>query len=400
MKNELTDNNLQLIRELYNIGFYRINTKEEAARFGKKNMIHRVQLIFSADAIMTMKDNMDANTIYVLTDVFNISMLVFLLDDELYILGPFTPLLHTKQDALRVLEQNNIKDLNVNIYLRYRNLFPTISEDMAVHIATSFLKTNDSEYSGRRIKKPSFFEDESQLLFFEEDRENFVNLLQLRYDNEKSFFNCVTKGDSEAALNYLSKMQQDVSYIKRIGSTLENERIGCAITRTTLRIAALKAGLPVYVIDKISSKNTKLTIEETDIEKILDHKKEMVKEFCEAIMQLNTNKHSAVINNAIYYLENYYQDDITLDLLTAKMSISKSYLLTLFRKELNTTPGKYLRKVRVTKACQLLESSQKSIQQISEAVGIADSNYFVKLFKKELDMTPSQYRKKHNSTVG
>ena len=45
MKNELTDNNLQLIRELYNIGFYRINTKEEAARFGKKNMIHRVQLI-------------------------------------------------------------------------------------------------------------------------------------------------------------------------------------------------------------------------------------------------------------------------------------------------------------------------------------------------------------------
>ena len=41
-----------------------------------------------------------------------------------------------------------------------------------------------------------------------------------------------------------------------------------------------------------------------------------------------------------------------------------------------------------------LANTRLSIHQVSEQVGILDSNYFVKLFKREYGETPSRYREK------
>ncbi|SDM41467.1 Helix-turn-helix domain-containing protein [Lachnospira pectinoschiza] len=399
MKNNILKSNIELIKSLYNINFYKIENSEDAMEFSKHNTIHRIQLIFNSDAILTMKNNMSKDYIYLLADIFNISIIVFLIDEELYILGPFTPLLHTREDANQIFRENNIDDLSISDYLRYRNLFPTINEDLAIHIVNSFLKQIEADKATRKVKRPNFSYNNANYDNYESSRDNYVDLLQIRYENENLFMDSIIRGDSASALKYLGKMQKDVSYVKKIGSTLENERIGNAITRTTLRLASQKAGLSAYIIDQISSKNTRRTFSEKNIDKILEYKKEMVIEFCDAIQKLHKNNYSSIINNCLKYLEDHYYEDFYLDLLADEMSISKSYLLKLFKKELGTSPTKYLRKLRIQKACQLLETTTNSIQEISEDIGIVDSNYFVKLFKREKEMTPSQYRKAHNSTT-
>ena len=60
------------------------------------------------------------------------------------------------------------------------------------------------------------------------------------------------------------------------------------------------------------------------------------------------------------------------------------------------TPMNYLRAIRIKKACTLLSGTGKSVQEISESVGIPDSNYFVKQFRKETGMTPTEYRKSNH----
>ena len=52
----------------------------------------------------------------------------------------------------------------------------------------------------------------------------------------------------------------------------------------------------------------------------------------------------------------------------------------------------YLFDLRITKAKRLLRTTQYSIQQIAEDVGIFDANYFVKYFRKATGKTPSAYR--------
>lgn len=93
---------------------------------------------------------------------------------------------------------------------------------------------------------------------------------------------------------------------------MENERIGAAITRTTVRVAALEAGLPPIIADRLSSENTRRTQSARTVTQILDAKKDMVRNFCQAMRMNLLNSHSALAQSVLYYLEHEYYHPIRL----------------------------------------------------------------------------------------
>ncbi|WP_238533128.1 helix-turn-helix domain-containing protein [Bacillus methanolicus] len=52
----------------------------------------------------------------------------------------------------------------------------------------------------------------------------------------------------------------------------------------------------------------------------------------------------------------------------------------------------FIRQVRISKAIQYLDTSDKTISEISLAVGIPNTAYFITLFKKKTGYTPVDYR--------
>jgi transcriptional regulator GlxA family with amidase domain len=56
------------------------------------------------------------------------------------------------------------------------------------------------------------------------------------------------------------------------------------------------------------------------------------------------------------------------------------------------SPYAYLQKIRISKAMELLEISEKNIVEIAYEVGFGDQNNFTKQFKLRTGMTPTQYR--------
>lgn len=397
--NSTLESSAKLINELYQVGLCTVNDRSEAESFSKNNMISSIQMIFSADALLAMRSSIDHHIIYTLTDPFFLTIMIFMLQDNFYVFGPFAPILQSKQHAIHIIKESGVTGLSVDDYLRYREHFPNLSVESAQHIVNSFIKICDPDSKSYKIRKQEDFIIETTDNTSETSREDQINLLQLRYANEQEFINSVENGDSNSALKYLDKMQRDVQYMKEVGSTIENERIACAITRTTLRMCAAKKGLPAYLIDQLSGQNTREVSNETRIDKILASKEKMVRNFCNAIDQYNTNKYSAIIYNAIIYLNNNFSKELNIDNICEELSISRSYLMTLFKKEIGTSPINYLRSIRIKKACNYLTGTKMSIQEISESVGIPDSNYFVKCFRKEKGQTPSEYRKKHRSPV-
>ena len=87
-------------------------------------------------------------------------------------------------------------------------------------------------------------------------REDHSRLLEKRCAYERAFIQSVAEGNAGKAIQNLHSMQMDVAYLKRIGTTLENEKVDAAIVRTTARLAALQAGLLTMIADRISSENT------------------------------------------------------------------------------------------------------------------------------------------------
>lgn len=73
--------------------------------------------------------------------------------------------------------------------------------------------------------------------------------------------------------------------------------------------------------------------------------------------------------------------------------ISEPYVYVLFKKHLDTTPNEYRQKLVCEKGRQLLLSTNKTVEEISELLKISSASYFRKLLKKHIGMTPKEIRK-------
>lgn len=92
------------------------------------------------------------------------------------------------------------------------------------------------------------------------------------------------------------------------------------------------------------------------------------------------------------YLEQNYQQKITLDDLSRTFFINKFYLTRVFKEQFGISVNNYLLQVRITHAKQLLRFSDQTMENIAVACGLGDSNYFARIFKKVEGITPSQFR--------
>lgn len=92
------------------------------------------------------------------------------------------------------------------------------------------------------------------------------------------------------------------------------------------------------------------------------------------------------------YIEKHYAENLSLEDLSAQVNYSKGYLCNIFRKELNTSFGNYLTKVRIFHAKKLLTTSFLRLYEIAEQTGFYDYSHFARTFKKYTGFSPQEYQ--------
>lgn len=382
---------LELVRRLFQIDLTEINTEQDAIDFSQKNMLHEKQIMLNKDALLTMKSQAVRNGIYLISDILMLHIIVFFIGDSFMVLGPYTDRLLSSKDVLSLMHKNNISSIGWHDLFDYHGSFSMLSDDRAIKIVQSLIAVCDLADSNREVHlhKYDIESTEENELHLSSQYDDRINK---RYEYERDFIAAIQSGNEAAALHSLNSMQLDVSNLKRIGTTIENERIGAAITRTTARIAAFNAGIPALVADRIANENTRATFNTKNVDELLRSKEQMVTQYCRAVSLAKGSVKSKTVQSAIFFLEQEYSYDIRLDDLVKRLNVSKPKLIADFRRECGTTPIRYLNSIRIEKSKDLLLSSNYTIQQISSHVGIADANYFIKLFKSYVHMTPGEYR--------
>ncbi len=86
-----------------------------------------------------------------------------------------------------------------------------------------------------------------------------------------------------------------------------------------------------------------------------------------------------------------YDKKIRISVIAAQVGVNRSYLTSLFKKELVMSPQEYLINYRLERACEILKGTEDSIGSIAAAVGYSDALAFSKAFKQKYDMTPTEY---------
>jgi two-component system, response regulator YesN len=75
--------------------------------------------------------------------------------------------------------------------------------------------------------------------------------------------------------------------------------------------------------------------------------------------------------------------------------LSPSRVRQLFKKETQTSLGRYLRALRLERAKQLLETTFLSVKEVASSVGLNGVSHFVRDFEKAHRMTPGRYAEAH-----
>ena len=102
---------------------------------------------------------------------------------------------------------------------------------------------------------------------------------------------------------------------------------------------------------------------------------------------------SALVRQALDYLQLHFCEPISLSFLAEQLCITPAYLSTLFHREMGLSYSRCLLKLRMDDACRrLLADADVRIHEVGEAVGFPSSKHFSHVFGQYFHMTPKEYR--------
>ena len=103
------------------------------------------------------------------------------------------------------------------------------------------------------------------------------------------------------------------------------------------------------------------------------------------------------IKEAINYIEQNFQNDISIENIAKICGINRSYLGKIFKKTIGRTPQEFLMNYRMTKAAELLKLTELSIADIGCAVGYENQLHFSRAFKHIYGVSPRNWRQIHKT---
>ncbi|WP_058302257.1 response regulator [Gorillibacterium timonense] len=95
------------------------------------------------------------------------------------------------------------------------------------------------------------------------------------------------------------------------------------------------------------------------------------------------------------YIEDHYGEDLSLELLAAKVHLSPHYLSSIFKKNTGCGLNKYIKNVRMNKARDMLEQTHLKVSDICYQVGFQNVSYFCQNYRDFFGQTPEKFRQFH-----
>lgn len=114
------------------------------------------------------------------------------------------------------------------------------------------------------------------------------------------------------------------------------------------------------------------------------------------IFEGQKNHEDEPIKKAQEYIENNYQDKISVDRLTSMFAISRRNFERRFKKATANTVAEYIQRVKIEAAKMSLESTRDNVNEAMYKVGYTDPKSFRVSFKKITGLSPMEYRNKYN----
>lgn len=219
------------------------------------------------------------------------------------------------------------------------------------------------------------------------------------YNNEFKFYSNIVHGDIDAVKNTFCdteniNMYESSKYGRLSADKLRNIRYHFVVSIALITRLCVDNGLERELAYTLSD----LYISQMDTlrsaEQILELYNNMLLGFTEKMAELQKqNVFSVHIVNAIDYICRHRTNKITVNSVAEALDMNRSYLSSLFKKEMGISVSEYIRNEKLSAAANMLKYSDLAYSEISEYFGFSSQSHFIGHFKKRYGFTPAEYRK-------
>jgi len=99
------------------------------------------------------------------------------------------------------------------------------------------------------------------------------------------------------------------------------------------------------------------------------------------------------IEKTVQYMTQHLDKPLQASELAAVANVSLSHFFALFKQRMGCSPIDYFTRLRMQRACQLLDSTSARVKEIAAALGYDDPFYFSRVFRRYFGASPGRVRR-------
>ncbi len=108
---------------------------------------------------------------------------------------------------------------------------------------------------------------------------------------------------------------------------------------------------------------------------------------------LALHNENVIISRTLQYIANHVYDKLSVELVAKEAGVSTSHLTALFRRQMNISPGEYIRRVKLEESKSLIREGKHNLSQIAAMLNYSTIHHFSRQFKDNFGISPSEYAK-------
>jgi len=105
------------------------------------------------------------------------------------------------------------------------------------------------------------------------------------------------------------------------------------------------------------------------------------------------NSENEIIRRAQQYISEHIREKLSVPLVARMVDVSASYMTALFHKNLQISPGEYIRRIKIQESKQMIREGNLNFTEIAEVLHYSTVHHFSRQFKDKFGITPSEYAK-------
>lgn len=101
----------------------------------------------------------------------------------------------------------------------------------------------------------------------------------------------------------------------------------------------------------------------------------------------------AIVGRALQYVADHVYERMSVETVAKETGVSASHLTALFHRQMNLSPGEYIRRVKLEESKSLIRKGQMNFSQIAAALCYSTIHHYSRQFKDHFGITPTEYAK-------